>query len=458
MAARPSERPEWATDADATISVPPNPWKFLGWIVDGIKPPNAWVNWWWNLVSEWIDHLADSIASYTDLAVAACDTEVDLNGIVVVFEDEGTVGAGIEDLDVVAITSDPEGGIDCNGKLVVYATGNADLVGMDRDLTGANGTGNLIDFVRTNAGIVRDVRCEENMVVAAYGDFAEAWNATTGASLWVFDSGGVPVRGIAIGADGVYVCHTITTGGGDATTDRHIHKLNKTTGAVIWSFQHSATALSRVFKIATNSRQLFLVGDVSSFDATTGFRSINASDGTDFAGDGNNGIDTEFLSWNRAFSLLKWVDCAHGLVYVSFSSAATEQVIAVGQGNGETSWTYAHADATVSAECLAVDQDYVLAAFSDGAGPSKGRLEALDPMTGSVIWAWGEPDGGGSPFMFSASHRIASDGQKIFAVAEDITKVWRVTRGNVPVELRRSDADEFDTMRNWILQPTERRV
>lgn len=458
MTTRPTDRLDWATDADAEVSLPPKPTRVSGWpiVPNVLKPPNAWVNWLWQLVGQWLHHT--STATYTDLREACLDTDLDVDSFITLFEDEGALGAGQEELDVTAMTSDPEGGIDANGQIVVYATGNADLVGMLRDLTGANGTGNLVDFVRTNAGIVRDVRCDEEMVVAAYGNYAEAWDLE-GNSLWVWDSGGVPVNGVAIGPDGVYLVHRLTTSGAaDATIDRHLHKVQRSDGATIWDLKHSATAASDLERVCTNGRQVFVLGDISSYATTAGVRALRASDGADATGecnDGGNATDDEGLTWDLAFGSTTWIECGHGRVYIGFSSAAGNQILARSQGTGEASWAYPHPNGSVDCVCLAVDQDYVLGAFSDGAGPSKGKIEAFDPITGTLKWHWAEPDGLGD---FSASHRIVSDGCKIFAVAEDITKVWRVTRGNVSTTLRRSAVDEFDRIRNWIFQPTQRRA
>lgn len=49
----PVEFPEWATGGGAAIDEPLTAEKELGW-VNAMKPPAGWLNWWMNLVYQWI--------------------------------------------------------------------------------------------------------------------------------------------------------------------------------------------------------------------------------------------------------------------------------------------------------------------------------------------------------------------------------------------------------------------
>jgi hypothetical protein len=55
MATKPSSLPQWATDGGTTVE-PSSGQKQTGWAV-GTRPPARWMNWWKNLVYQWMQYL-----------------------------------------------------------------------------------------------------------------------------------------------------------------------------------------------------------------------------------------------------------------------------------------------------------------------------------------------------------------------------------------------------------------
>ena len=72
VTAKPSAKPEWATDGGALVTEPPSPKKAQGWIVE--KPPVRYWNWLLKFQYLWIDYLenmTDRISSEYDAIVGS---------------------------------------------------------------------------------------------------------------------------------------------------------------------------------------------------------------------------------------------------------------------------------------------------------------------------------------------------------------------------------------------------
>lgn len=459
MPTPPSTIPTWCTaPADpGDIDTPPAPTIAAGWQA-GIKPPHEWVNWWWNLVGQWVAFVADTAQVFDDLtdACAYADTNMDPGDMLVVFEDDNDTGPGVLEVTDLSGGTGPYGGIDACGDLVVFSIGAFDCKGVNRDLTGAgpNPPEPIAYYTRTNAGSNYAIRTDGSFTVQAYGNYVECFNARTGASVWVFDAT-VPVADLCLCAGFLYIVHGTTTGAGDAVANRHLHKLNLATGAVVWSIRHSSTAGHELRSVCTNGRQVFVAGSTSAYASGANMRAVNASNGYDATGEcAGGGADVTGLAWNRVDAVIHGVgrvlDCDGTMLYSGYPNTAANQLEAIGQGNGVTAWAIAHPDAAMSAQHVSCDQDYVLMCTSDGGAPAEGYVEAYDKRTGALAWRWAKFTGA-VPYACTAA---VSDGQKVFVLGLDDSKLYRLSRGNVPTRMRVVDpATELVRYRNWKLQP-----
>lgn len=457
MPTPPTSVPRWAySAASGDIDEPPNPTKAAGW-PSLLKPPHEWVNWWWNQVGEWLQFVSVTGRVFDDLteAVDYADTNFSPGDMLVVFEDDNATGPGS-----IGATEDPGaasaiGGLDACGDLVAFSIAGFDNKGVNRDLTGAGASGSPIaTYTRTNSGTNYAIKTNGTVTVQAYGNYVEAFNATTGASLWVFDMDGTPVADLCICAGFVYIVHGITTGGADATANRHMHKLSLATGAVAWSLQHTAAG-GQLVSVCTNGRQVFAAGSVSSYATGANMRAINATDGKDATGECNNGTDGAGLAWDRVDATVhgsgRVMDCDGTMLYSGYPNSATNQLEAIGQANGVSVWVVAHPDSSASALHVSCDQDYVYMCTTDSGAPAHGYVEAYDKRTGALAWRWADATSASFP---DAPMAAVSDGSAVFVILADTEGLYRISRGNVPTKMRFvNPASELVRYRNWKLQP-----
>lgn len=446
----PTKLPRWATDAAADITEPPEATKDTGWN-PGIKPPAGFVDWFWNLVYLWIQHLSGVSAFFDDLATAADATSE--GDMCIVFEDDTDTGPGIELTNINSGANGPEGGIDACGNLVVFCSGAIDARAVDRDLV------SVVTYVKTNAGQNIVIKTDGTTTVLGYGDFVEAFNATTGASLWVFDRN-EPVHDLVLTHDGVYVVGEITTLGGDVAADRHLHRLNLVTGAVIWDYQHSATASSEVRSVTSNGRQVFIAGDASSFASLATLRAIRSSDGFDVAGEGGNGTEDGTITWDDVQVTVstngQLLDCDRERLYVGNIAGAAQQVQIRSPADGQIRTSLIHPDGSLSAFHLMVEDRYLVLSMSDQAATPEGFVEVRDKRTLALAWRYGNIDSSPTPDHV-APIASTSDGQRVYVIGDGISKVWSLARGNTPRRYRRVDQDaEINTpYSRWLLIPEE---
>lgn len=460
MPTPPSTLPNWATSPGdpGDVSAPPAATQAAGW-QGGFKPPHEWVNWWWNLVGQWVLFVSQSAQVFNDLddAVDYADANLSADDMLVVFENDNDTGPGTEEEEEDTGATGPFGGLDTYQGLVVFAVGTGEPYGVNRDLEGASGTPTpQVEYTRTESSTAQNyvIKSDGRYTVVAYGTWVECFNATTGASVWVFDMDTIPVADIAISGDAVYIVHGISTGLGDTVANRHMHKLNLLTKAVLWSLQHSPAG-DELRSVCTNGRQVFVSGTASGYASGATTRAIVASNGYDATGECNNGTDASGLAWDRVDAVVagsgRVMDCDGTTLFFGNSSLASLQLEWIGQADGRTVFGIAHPDSSISAAHVSCDQDYVYMSGSDGGSPSEGFVEAYHKRTGVLAWRWASTGGTAA---YTAAIAAVSDGCKLFVLGDSEAKIWRVSRGNVPTRFRVVDpANELVRYRNWKLQP-----
>lgn len=129
MAAKPTSTPGWAPTNPAKVIEPSGAQKTNGYD-PGFRPPSQWFNWFWELVSDWVQYLSDgqlegnhSIAG--DLAVegsADVDVDLDVGGSLAVVGN-GSIG-GLTTLNDVDVTDS----LDVTGSATVG--GSLDVTGL----------------------------------------------------------------------------------------------------------------------------------------------------------------------------------------------------------------------------------------------------------------------------------------------------------------------------------------
>ncbi len=450
----PTETPNWAKDAAIPQDlVAPEPAKQdAGWAF--LNPvPHQHVNWFWNLVSQWLQFLSATNRVFNDLGTAIAFVEDPTNNagvgdLLTVFEDDSANGPGITQATLGTAAGFSSGYVDASGDVVAIADGSVDPRLFKRDLSTLIAT-----LARTNSGVNNVIRTDGNTTVVGYDVFVEAFNIA-GVSLWVFDLGTVVAKDLCMSDGDVYVVHEITTAAGDVVADRHLHKLLLANGTIVWDYQHSTGGALR--SVCTNGRQVFVGGDASTFASLATVRAVGANSGSDAAGEGGNGVNVDGFAWDSAQAPIgdRVMDSDGLLLYIGGSDIVSQQLVAVGQAEGDLAWAYVHPDATQKALHVSVDQTYVYATYGDNSGaPNVGFMRAHDKRTGVPSWQFGAPSGGG----VAAGVCTVSDGQAVWYLGGvDDNNLRRLTRWNVPTQFRVIDAaTEFVKFRNWKLQSSD---
>lgn len=444
MATRPTSLPDWATGGGAEITVPPAPSRASGWL-GGIKPPNAWVNWFYNLVYQWLLYVSETMTLYDDLDDALDDLSA--GDLFWLFEDDNAAGPGIVEVEKntgLTAASWVESGIDTCGDLVVFGVGDNELRGVNRALDEAEGGGSPIVYTRSNnpadPQTIRWVKTNGTIVVAGYGSnnnhYVEAWNASTGVSLWDFDvDNDNPVDGCLIGNRVIFI-HDLTTGAGDTVANRNVHCLNATTGSVLWSYRHQVAGGVTPLAVCSNGRQVFIAFSASAWPSGANLRALRITDGAGADDEGGprtaTPVDDSGLAWDVAMGdpvNQKAMQCDRRRLYVGKNAAAGFQVQARSAGDAQTVWSVAHTDGTVECQNLDCDQDYVVCAMSDAGAPAEGYVECYDKASGAMVWRGGPND---KTADHTPATSLCTDGSKIYMITEDEPWVMQLSRGNEP--------------------------
>lgn len=377
MASRPSSTPpSWATAGSAEVT-PPNPAQRAAGFVSGTVVVTGFVNWLFAQVWAWIAYLDALGTPYTSLTTA-WDALV-AGQAATVFEDDSGAPTTYS-----ASTGAQVGCLATDGRYLVWAAATGNPVVASRDTPGTT----IRTLTRTSTGANRAVVIVGDLVLLAYGQRAELFRLSTGASLWVYDHGAA-VNDVAIYDLSAYLVGASGTG---TITAREIALVN---GVQLSSYNHGA-ALHSVWADAggiyigglagTGGAHLrgFALGSISSpawstiLTAALGDSGLirgddlrlvaGVDDGTVSLIDRGDGtvVTSRLITGGYGAPAVRGLDIDHGGIYVStWDSAGTASVISRLDKALNLAWT-----ATGGSETAA-------GIVSDG-----GRL-----------WTWGTPTG-----------------------------------------------------------------
>lgn len=392
------------------------------------KPAAGWFNWLFYWVCQWVAYLQNTYPTFTTIESAYAALAAGERGIV--FENDraeslatGSVGTGGTALAVVTALA-------TSGTHVYYAHGAANPVRVTRATLGTVVT----TYTRTNAGsvlrllFVKDDSVE--YIVAAYGQYVEAWNAETGTSLWVYDHGAT-VRDLA------YQDNRLCLVGDAGTGTKHARALVISSGAVSWSYNHGANLLS----VAAVSSAFVVAGVATGSASLANMRALAYSTGNDAANEGGTAADTTGVAWDVVQTNvptsrtlagdrtgLWWLDAAGKILY------------AVDVTTGATLGSYALSAALTPYE-LSIDQE--LALIGADAGGGVGYALVVDKRSMQPRFRYRVSTG--------AVQRVISDGAALFLGQLAVSSgggLRRIYRGNRPTVFFRpvmgsGNADRF---------------
>lgn len=369
MAIPTDDVPTWATAGGADIDVPSTQRQANGWIAEDI-PPAGEINWFWNLLAQWVGWLRQSAARYTKLEDAINDTVV---GDTVVLDENGSSdqlgssyasGQGalnMEDADTTGLSI----------ILLPEATGNPYEVDRQTMLT------TVRTFVKTTAGVSNQrVRSDGYYVVAAYGQYIECWRRDTGASLWQRNLGATfSSSDICIHRGEVIVVGT------DSGAGVNVFSLSRSAGTISWSKNHGAAAQA----CCARGDLIFICGSASSFASGATLRALRFSNGADATGEMGT-ADTTSTTWNVVQAVVqarrRTLATNGKFLFLGYSSTAAVQWEARSLANGGA--VYSQAIAGYSTNTLAVDQDHCYWVGASGGGI--GRLFIFNGDGAGIVY------------------------------------------------------------------------
>lgn len=414
-----SPPPTWATDPSADIDTPPDQQQMDGWVAEDI-PPAGWVNWFWNLVGDWLTFLSTAPTVYPTLEAAYADTSVE--DLVLVDEVDAAEG-GIGGASVASGITDGNDirSVATSGKSVIYAQ-TVNLIELERrDFTTVIRT-----YTKTIAGSI--VRClsDGSTLWIVTSRYAEAFDMADGSSLWTYDFGAT----VSI-SDACLCRNRLVAAGFDSGAGVNVFTLNAITGALYWSFNHG----EQVRAVAAAGARVFLAGTASGYASGATLRALVLDSGAAATNEGGASVDATGTAWNAVQpdeQVHKFTLSTDGkALFCGLPSTAAVQIEARGCADGElvTSRTIAGYDV----QCLAVDQGFLFAAMADAG--SLGRTVALCRRTLAMAWSW--LDG-------VRDHScVAADGTAVFvgraALVAGQAGLYRRVRGNRPQLFRRMD-------------------
>ena len=283
-------KPEEINWGGAVTPAPSSTKRTLGWLFLD-PPPFSFVNWFWNLASLWLQHLSGA-GTYTNLADAVLNLTAVGGGATertfLLDEKDTDQAFGSTNLTTTAPTIPLS--IAVTGRSIIrIGSGAADAgVGLQRDLSTAIAT-----YAKSASIVATRIISDGVFVAIAYGDFVELFNHDTGASIWLYDHGGL-VHDIAM--DGTHI-YMVGANGTTSPANKKVRALPIAASGVpveVWSYDHGAT----VFSVATNGRQVFIAGSASSFSSAATLRALNAVNVNDFDNEGGTATDGTLSAWN----------------------------------------------------------------------------------------------------------------------------------------------------------------
>ncbi len=399
--------PTWAYDAAADVDTPPTQQRAIGWIAEDI-PPAGWINYLYKWWSSWLDYLQGAYPGFDTLEDAYAGLTA--GDAAIVYEADRNSIAGDEHSDggtaAAAVTAVCATGID-----VVFADGGDPKMVARADMDTVVRT-----FTKTNAGTVQKLVNDGSRLYAAYGNYVEAWNLSTGASVWVYDHGAT-VWDIAV-YDG-----RLFLGGVSGTGAKEVRSINaEVGGAAQWSYNHNGT----VFSVTATHNRVIIAGAASGHASGAHMRALQHATGNDATNEGGTAADTTGVAWNRvmanAISANSLAADARGL-WVVDDTANT--VIRIDVALGTTVQTSATMTAINANHGIAVDQDYVILGTDD-------YVYALDRATLGTVWR--------HYFSGATARCVDSDGCAVYGGFSNVggdQGVRRIYRGNRPHYFRR---------------------
>jgi hypothetical protein len=412
----------WATGGSAEITEPPDARKNVGF-VSGDVPPHQYINWTWNILGELIDAtqgsvnystLSSAVTALTDLLGNPIERtciidEYDLD------QSPGTINTSID-------TGTNTYCLDVSGNAVVYIEdGAAAGYAKNRGLTST-----LATYTKTNAGSATKIITDGKYTAIAYAGYVELFTFA-GVSSWVYNNTNTIID---ICMDGTRLYLVDSTGLAKA--------INLAAGTLTWSYNHGAA----LYHCATNGKQVFIGGAVSSYASSATLRALVATNGYDEANEGGTGLDATDVAWNKTPtlslgivvpSLYQKIVCDGRNLYIFDVSTNTLEVRSCANGNVSVSRSLS--DYVLR---MAVDQDFLV--VSNDAD----QVITFDKKTLNPIWLWKNT---------VDTWAVASDGAAVFAASLTGTRtITRLYRGNRSGIWRRADlADNYLPYRQLII-------
>lgn len=430
------EEINWANGGTGSQLTPaPSDTKRLAGWAPFEPPPASFVNYFWNLIQRWFEHL-NGAGTQTDLSQAISDLTDGGAAIERTFIlDEKDTDQRFGTTNVSITTTNNPAVVAVTGKSVLYSEGNAADPGesISRDLVTPIAT-----YTKTGGltMVARRIISDGVVVAMCYNTFVELFDHDTGATIWLYDHAAA-VNDIAMDGTHIYLVGAAGTG------THHARALVIASGGptVTWSYDHGA----ELFSVATNGRQVFVAGAASIHASLATMRSLEATTGNDLLNEGGTAADTTLSAWDIIQPVP--VDGPAKLatdgrsVWVGLPAGAAVDVERRWASAGGAVAETAVLTATVTS--LTVDQKYLMVS----AGIA---VFAVEKQSLATFWLWKQTNS-------LAVSGVATDGGAVFAVSADAAGVAlaRIWRGNTPGLWRRVDiGDDYLPYRQLAI-PTE---
>lgn len=410
MPTRPPNPPAWL----APGTEPSTALKAAGWIAGMVLPADA-INWFWSVVSAWLDLAA---TGYTDLEDAAA---AEVGDVFVVFEDDLAFEPGTTAALQSSLSSPKDVAAGSNVVITTSGSGVSLRVRVyDRSLV-------LLRECTPSTTPTASARVwtDGESILYAHDNYVECFEVSDGSSRWEYDHGGT-VHDVC--SDGTYAYLV----GAAGTGTKHLRAISMVTGSAVWSFDHGAT----LFAVTTNGARVFVAGNASSHATGAVARSVAATDGRGATSEGGIGVDARQWDTTALTGVIsRGLACDEHRLYAArdlgastardvYALAAALQIQTV---NGPTS----------DLEAIAVDQDYVYTV-----GNAQIRCYRK-PDFEALVWAqtYISPDG------------VASDGSRLWVVDNATAELSGHYRGNAPGLWTRIDpsGDRFGAYRQLVI-------
>lgn len=420
IAPRPTQVPRWAVSPPdpGNVETPPLAAQRIGWGFRD-KMPFQWVNWAWNQLSQWANHVSTTVSTFQALqdavgAPAAAPIEVKQTCLI----DEGDTGqatAIVQEITIGSLVGDHDVRAVAATATAVFVAGNvsgakAGLDPMWLKRLNRDGTESDVSY-STSAKLTGAARlwADGDIVVFASYDLIECWDYATGALLWSKPiTASSLVRDVT--ADTLHVYFT---------ESNHVRAYLRRTGASAWSHDHGEP----VFALACNHKAVFMLGKSGGSDDS--LKALDPTDGSLIWSE-----DPDSVSQAGA-----GLACDGPILYITRQATPgptdTYKIEARTTFNGTQVWERD----TDPVRSLTVDHEHLW----DSAGPWQLRAK----RGGRVVTFNGYTDGNGDVFAQS----VATDGSALWVGVMANTNgahVLRVSRGSTIQHWRRVEPGNPD--------------